>query len=512
MRPPPEIDVFRLPHSRMKHLMNEIIGRMAKTNFSNFFDLQSLIRLVDNNFRVFRSHERIENQHILDNLHTRITNHATPPPDEAEHDLKDDIHGDHRIEAMSHLINQLKEEDLRSPTECVRCGERLKRAIDDFAVDFFPHMEEEESILQPLLMQYFTRDELKQLKNDVLRLHNLPISSLSQEQLLLDQWNVVEREIRRQRAIASLPPEVWLRVFQFLGPKDLLRCGMVSKSWNAVSRDSSLWTNVCPKKWARGDWTFQIASMSEEEEAETEIASLELDWKKSDDEEEEKSGKILSEIRILDGLVKHLLPRVGWSVRKLDLSGSTALTNGYLRQILKHCPYLEYLDVSYTSVSDMGFRCLDTWSHGIPFVHVDVSMCQGITDRGLKHLASTLGKPSLGSSLSCSSCTCQKRKSRRSGQHLLSVLRLSGCCQITDEGLKFLACGIGLPALEQLDLSGCPNVSGNGLTELVDTCHSLNHEEFYYCDNITDGPFAETASGCKNVGSCSRNCCRSISL
>ena len=119
---------------------------MAKTNFSNFFDLQSLIRLVDNNFRVFRSHERIENQHILDNLHTRITNHATPPPDEAEHDLKDDIHGDHRIEAMSHLINQLKEEDLRSPTECVRCGERLKRAIDDFAVDFFPHMEEEESV------------------------------------------------------------------------------------------------------------------------------------------------------------------------------------------------------------------------------------------------------------------------------------------------------------------------------------------------------------------------------
>ena len=72
--------------------------------------------------------------------------------------------------------------------------------------------------------------------------------------------------------------------------------------------------------------------MSEEEEAETEIASLELDWKKSDDEEEEKSGKILSEIRILDGLVKHLLPRVGWSVRKLDLSGSTALTNGYVRK------------------------------------------------------------------------------------------------------------------------------------------------------------------------------------
>eukprot|EP00118_Oscarella_pearsei_P002310 m.10187 g.10187 ORF g.10187 m.10187 type:complete len:507 (+) comp22013_c0_seq1:48-1568(+) len=504
MKPPPEIDVFRLPHNRMKHLMNEIIGKMAKTNFSSVIQLQSLLHLVDSNVRVFRSHERIENQHILDNLHERIRRCATPTS--VWNDLKDEIHGDKRLEAMSKLINQLKAETLRSESECVQCGEKLKKAVDDFAVDFFPHMEEEESIVQPLLMEHFTRDELRQLKNDILRLHRLPTNSLSQEQLLLDQWNVFERKVQ-QSDVTLLPSEIWLQIFQYLGPKDLIHCGMVSKSWQALSHDLSLWKNISPKKWASCDWTFHIARGSEDDE--TGEVGCQIECADSDDGKDQFS----SEIQVLNGVVKSLLPRVGWSVRRMDLKGSKALTNGHLRQILKHCPYLEYLDVSYTNISDLGLGCLETWSHGVPLVHVNVSMCDGITDKGLRHLASTLSKPPLGSKQSCSACTCQNRKGRRqkSGQQSLLVLRLSGCFHVTDEGLRCLAEGMGLPALEQLDLSGCPNVSGKGLTELVGTCHSLNHEEFYYCDNIVDGPYADTASGCKNVGSCSRVCCRSLS-
>ena len=31
MRPPAELDVFRIPHCRMKHLMNEVITKVYKT-------------------------------------------------------------------------------------------------------------------------------------------------------------------------------------------------------------------------------------------------------------------------------------------------------------------------------------------------------------------------------------------------------------------------------------------------------------------------------------------------
>ncbi|KAL7981854.1 hypothetical protein Chor_000911 [Crotalus horridus] len=99
-------------------------------------------------------------------------------------------------------------------------------------------------------------------------------------------------------------------------------------------------------------------------------------------------------------------------------------------------------------------------------------------------------------------------KSDQKKARVLQFLSLSGCYQITDNGLRMLTLGGGLPYLEHLNLSGCQTVTSAGLQDLVSVCPSLNHEHFYYCDNI-NGPHAETASGCQNLQCGFRACCRS---
>lgn len=67
----------------------------------------------------------------------------------------------------------------------------------------------------------------------------------------------------------------------------------------------------------------------------------------------------------------------------------------------------------------------------------------------------------------------------------------------------------GLPKLRHLDLSGCLQVTAQGLMELVFVCPNLDHTEFFYCDNIDEGPYPDTASGCQNLQCKNRVCCRS---
>ena len=69
----------------------------------------------------------------------------------------------------------------------------------------------------------------------------------------------------------------------------------------------------------------------------------------------------------------------------------------------------------------------------------------------------------------------------------------------------------GLPNLRHLDLSGCSNLTGEGISDLVDTCPLLVPSELYYCDNIYDGPLSDQASPCQNVECSNRVCCRTAS-
>ncbi|GFU12516.1 hypothetical protein NPIL_661251 [Nephila pilipes] len=94
----------------------------------------------------------------------------------------------------------------------------------------------------------------------------------------------------------------------------------------------------------------------------------------------------------------------------------------------------------------------------------------------------------------------------------LLYLNLSGCKKITDEGLRCLFDAGVLEKLEFLDVSGCWLLSGPELCSVTDSLAYLMPENIFYCDQIFDGPYPETANGCQNLENGTRACCRQILL
>lgn len=120
-------------------------------------------------------------------------------------------HAHHRLSDLVTLVDSgLQAETCGSEDDRMRYGEHLKSSINNFTNDFIPHMDEEEKVSRgqrlswvqgsmgclgskvelgsrvngnglfffqvylPLLLEYFSETELRQLTSQVLELHELP--------------------------------------------------------------------------------------------------------------------------------------------------------------------------------------------------------------------------------------------------------------------------------------------------------------------------------------------------
>lgn len=52
--------------------------------------------------------------------------------------------------------------------------------------------------------------------------------------------------------VSQLPAEIMLRLFHYLGPVDLCRCSQVCSAWSDLVKTGSLWRHLYPVRWARG--------------------------------------------------------------------------------------------------------------------------------------------------------------------------------------------------------------------------------------------------------------------
>ncbi|XP_078596992.1 F-box/LRR-repeat protein 5-like isoform X2 [Branchiostoma floridae x Branchiostoma japonicum] len=682
MAPPEEVDVFKVPHRRMKELVNYYCQKLSKTDFSSNRDLGNLLKSLETTFSEFKIHEQIENDCIMNKLQRRLEALSIQNEQVCE------VHSHNQLSEMLELVSQGYRLVQKGEGEMTTYGKELRVALENFTQRFLPHMKEEEEVFQPLLMEYFSYEELKDIKSLVIKRHCLSKSKYeaeskeNKEKSDEDNKSVKCREEAQQQQeevspIQTLPSEILLRVMSYLSPRDLCRCAQVCRSWSDLARDGHLWQVMHPARWAQGDWRFGFlpdedpddlpmygAVGGEEEQDLYVVVDEDADFDESAESDNSESSNlsytaacIQREAKMLTSLVRNLLPHVNRSVQSLVLRGSRGLTNGLVYKLIVSCPNLEYLDLSHTNVSDVAFKGLGKRGAGRKLRHLDLSGCVNITDLTLVRLSNGLGRLSSGipsvsrsannkkrkeaskyiccdfsnaegnmccigtgyessnptlalchtgcsqsstqfedieccqgfSERTCdfeyrapyqrtcygteqrssstppnndiaSSRTCcmsweenrpfqADKNAREKSQHKnkkdndcanndnvgertnncspnngdvdkdfdeaeevtrgLAYLGLSGCYQITDEGLGALASHGGLPQLTHLDLSGCLNITAEGLAALADNCLSLDHEQFFYCDNITDGPFSDTASGCQNLQCSSRVCCRS---
>ena len=60
-----------------------------------------------------------------------------------------------------------------------------------------------------------------------------------------------------QPLLLHFPAEVTLKIFSYLGPKDLCRCAQVCQLWSQSARDGELWRELYPVRWIfKKDWRF----------------------------------------------------------------------------------------------------------------------------------------------------------------------------------------------------------------------------------------------------------------
>lgn len=159
-------------------------------------------------------------------------------------------------------------------TDRISFGHRLCQAVAEFTETFLPHMAEEEEVFQPLLVQYFDREELLQLKEQVIQQHELWKEKLLRQKetarVLLELLETVDNDALQtlveltaeklaqepadetECGFDRLPAEMTTRVFSYLSPLDLTRCARVSKRWNVLAYSSDLWRRVYPTNWAKG--------------------------------------------------------------------------------------------------------------------------------------------------------------------------------------------------------------------------------------------------------------------
>ena len=129
-------------------------------------------------------------------------------------------------------------------------GVKLRRALNQFTKKFVPHMKEEEEIFQPLLLKYFTQDELTEMKNVVIKLHlqrnkNGPAAECIQP--LLEPLSVNLDSL----VFDKLPSEIMLKIFSHLDYKDRIRSAQTCKRWNALIYDRSNWKELSFADWKR---------------------------------------------------------------------------------------------------------------------------------------------------------------------------------------------------------------------------------------------------------------------
>nr|XP_054752457.1 F-box/LRR-repeat protein 5-like [Lytechinus pictus] len=443
--------------------------QLSEVDLSSCSDLRSLLWSLKATFSEFKTHEHIENECIMWRLKNRLQFLKV------EISAVSEVHSDNKLSEMVELVENAccQAEKCNFSKQAAQIGQNLISALRNFTEDFLPHMQEEEEIFQPLLMEYFSYSELKEIKSDVIDRHQKLTKYCPEEkkelkdnrvpsdasQIVTEKEQVFNEEIEEDNTLSKiqgLPAELLLQIFSHLNPLDLSQCSMVCTRWAGVARDPSIWKHLYPSRWAKGDWQFGASiHLSEDNDCQSfheedvyVVIDEDADFDESASsaiESDASNASMISyraecirqEARMLVAMAKYLIPHVGAGVETIILCNSKGVTNGLVYKLLVQCPNLQYLDLSETKISDIAFKGLGRNGVGSKLKHLDISGCVNITDTTLKRLSSIrqalLTMPD-NQIIDSSKADCQHCISDKNGRPLnvdgAHDQRDQGCCSI----------------------------------------------------------------------------------
>ncbi|ESN96241.1 hypothetical protein HELRODRAFT_163285 [Helobdella robusta] len=234
-----------------------------------------------------------------------------------------------------------------------------------------------------------------------------------------------------------LPKELILRIFSYLDLLSLCRCACVSRIWNALATDGSVWQAI-------------------------DLCKFQTD---------------------IDGnMLEALAFKSGNFLRKLSLKGCKSITDSSFnacQNIGLYCSSIQHLDLECCSnLTDLSLISLSLGCEDLKCLNI--SWCLRITDNGLQHLLKKLSNLEVFNAKGCSQRTTDSAVMKiTEGCLHLKLLCLSKCPRLTDVSL--IAIAKNCPDVETLDLSGCSRLTDVGFAALTKSCHMLRRLDLEEC-------------------------------
>ncbi|KAI9783155.1 MAG: hypothetical protein M1816_001477 [Peltula sp. TS41687] len=330
----------------------------------------------------------------------------------------------------------------------------------------------------------------------------------------------------------SMPGEIKTRVFQFLEPKEIVRCSRVCRSWYDLCFDGQLWKSVDASEFYRDITASSLAKLITAAGPFVRDLNLRGCIQLQDHSRAEMLSDACQNLeyvslegcRLERGSVHYLLHRNSRLVH-LNLTGLAAVSNATCKIIAQHCPELKYLNVSWCS--NMDARGVRRIVDGCPRLEdLRVSEIRGFDDEAV--MLSLFNINNLHR-LVLNGCTslvdktlkillegvdpeiCPLENRALVSPRRLRHLDLSRCHQLTNAGVEKLAHNV--PDLEGLQLAGCIELTDPALTVLLPTTPKLTHLDLEELPNLTNTTLQSLAespcrlalahlsiSSCENLG------------
>ncbi|PWY73823.1 F-box domain protein [Aspergillus sclerotioniger CBS 115572] len=347
----------------------------------------------------------------------------------------------------------------------------------------------------------------------------------------------------------NMPDELKMRIFQYLTPKEIVRCSAVSKTWNKMCYDGQLWTEVDTTDYYReipSDGLVKLITAGGPFVRDLNLRGciqLKDKWQTEGDRITDLCRNLvnfsLEGCRIDRSSIHYFLLR-NPRLQYINLSGLSSVSNSAMKIIAQSCPQLEILNVSWcTGIDTSGLKkivkaceklkdlraseirgfddvdfavnvyerntlerlimsrteltdeCLKALMHGVDPEMDLLEERPIVPPRRLKHLDIH----------QCPELTDDGVKSLAHNVPDLQGLQLSQCSELTDESV--MAVIRTTPHLTHLDLEDMERLSNNTLIELAKSpCAArLEHLNISYCEAIGDIGTLQIMKNCPSLRS-----------
>ena len=265
--------------------------------------------------------------------------------------------------------------------------------------------------------------------------------------------------------ISLLNHETSVKIFSHLNMRDLTTCSMVCRSWKLITSAPSLWSRL---DFYRVRHRFSRYQSS--------IGPLIVKW---------RAYLIHLNLRCQFNVEPSTLKLIGGckNLQDLNLSECNGVTDQVIKVIVEGCTGMLYLNISHTSVTDLGMK--DVGRNCASLQNLSVRNCSRVSERGIHSLA--IGKA--GRKLTyfdmsyCSQVNLPGYHSIAKGMINLHTLVLNGNFPLNDGPVIVLV--QKLTKLHTLKLKNCPNLKDTGMKYLAE-CKTLKTLELEENHHLSD--------------------------